>query len=67
MNTGPLVTAVLVVVLVVACYLFLWKTRIGKAIRAMGQNRTGAALVVVVSPTTEPEPPAFEAATMAAR
>lgn len=36
---------VLVVALVVACYLFLQKTRVGKAIRAMGQNRTGAALV----------------------
>lgn len=35
----------LVVVLVVACHLFLQKTRVGKAIRAMGQNRTGAALV----------------------
>lgn len=35
----------LVVALVAGCYLFLQKTRIGKAIRAMGQNRTGAALV----------------------
>lgn len=37
----------IVMVLVVGFYLFLQKTRFGKAIRAMGQNRTGAALVGV--------------------
>jgi branched-chain amino acid transport system permease protein len=35
----------LVLLLVLACHLFLQMTRTGKAIRAMGQNRIGAALV----------------------
>jgi branched-chain amino acid transport system permease protein len=36
-----------VVGLVAVFYLFLQKTRLGKAVRAMGQNRTGASLVGV--------------------
>src|SRR5438067_1016361 len=45
LSSQRMLVLLLVVVLVVGCYLFLQKTRIGKAIRAMGQNRTGAALV----------------------
>jgi branched-chain amino acid transport system permease protein len=45
LSSQRMLVLVLVVVLVIACYLFLQKTRLGKAIRAMGQNRTGAALV----------------------
>jgi branched-chain amino acid transport system permease protein len=45
LSSQRVLVLVLVVALVAACYLFLQKTRIGKAIRAMGQNRTGAALV----------------------
>jgi branched-chain amino acid transport system permease protein len=45
LSSQRMLVLALVVALVAACYLFLQKTRIGKAIRAMGQNRTGAALV----------------------
>lgn len=45
LSSQRMLVLVLVVALVAGCYLFLQKTRIGKAIRAMGQNRTGAALV----------------------
>lgn len=45
LSSQRMLVLALVVVLVIGCYLFLQKTRIGKAIRAMGQNRTGAALV----------------------
>jgi len=43
----------LVLLLVLACHLFLQMTRTGKAIRAMGQNRIGAALVgIAISQVT---------------
>jgi branched-chain amino acid transport system permease protein len=42
-----LLVLALVLLLVGTFYLFLQKARFGKAIRAMGQNRTGAALVGV--------------------
>lgn len=42
-----LVVLGIVLLLVAGFYFFLQKTRFGKAIRAMGQNRTGAALVGV--------------------
>lgn len=45
LSSQRMLVLALVVALVAACYIFLQKTRIGKAIRAMGQNRTGAALV----------------------
>jgi len=45
LSSQRMLVLTLVVLLVVGCYLFLQKTRTGKAVRAMGQNRTGAALV----------------------
>jgi branched-chain amino acid transport system permease protein len=42
-----LLVLALVLLLVGLFYLFLQRTRLGRAIRAMGQNRTGAALVGV--------------------
>jgi branched-chain amino acid transport system permease protein len=47
MSAQRLLVLGLVLALVGIFYLFLQKTRHGKAIRAMGQNRTGAALVGV--------------------
>ncbi|MBR1125676.1 branched-chain amino acid ABC transporter permease [Bradyrhizobium lablabi] len=47
LSAQRLLVLALVLLLVGAFYLFLQRTRFGKAIRAMGQNRTGAALVGV--------------------
>jgi branched-chain amino acid transport system permease protein len=47
LSAQRLLVLVLVLLLVAGFYLFLQKTRLGKAIRAMGQNRTGAALAGV--------------------
>jgi branched-chain amino acid transport system permease protein len=47
LSAQRLLVLALVLLLVGTFYLFLQKTRFGKSIRAMGQNRTGAALVGV--------------------